>query len=82
MDAQFDRHVYHATTRLLALYHAQRQNRSSFGESEGDGYLPPLTPENHPIEETFAAHARHALAPADAAVADGALIAHAALARG
>ena len=50
MDAQFDRHIYHASTRLFGLYHAQRQNRSGFGDSEGDGYLPPLTAANHPIE--------------------------------
>ena len=48
--AQFDRHIYHATTRLMGLYHAQRQNRTSFGEVDGDGYLPPLDVRNHPID--------------------------------
>ena len=48
--AQFDRHIYHATTRLMGLYHAQRQNRTAFGEVDGDGFLPPLDARNHPIE--------------------------------
>ena len=80
MDAQFDRHIYHATTRLMALYHAQRANRTRWGNSDGDGFLPPLTEvplnrgveglppvlPNHPIEERFPRLHRLALSPAEA----------------
>jgi hypothetical protein len=67
---QFDRHIYHATTRLMGLYHAQRQNASAFGESDGDGVLPPLDGRNHPLENHFMRWARHAIAVGDAAVTD------------
>ena len=66
MDAQFDRHIYHATTRLIGLYHSQRANATQFGESEGDGYLPPLTARNHPLEATFTTVNRFAFAPWEA----------------
>ena len=51
--AQFDRHIYHATTRFLSLYAARRQNATAWGDVEGDGYFPPLTARNHPLESTF-----------------------------
>ena len=69
-DAQFERHIYHGTTRLMALFHAQRQNKTEFGEVDGDGYLPALDARNHPLENNFNHWRHHALTPSDVAYLD------------
>ena len=54
----------------MALYHAQRQNRSAWGENEADGTLPPLDGRNHPLENHFMRWARHSLSVPEGAAAD------------